>query len=240
MRTRRWRSTACSTRAPRSSRSRSRPTGWRARCARCWTGDPPPRRSHAAPRPGWLAAAALALAGVGMSFLTAPDAGGLNRGDLLTLTCALCFGGQIVVVSELSRHSDARRLVWMQIAGTALVAAVAAALFERPRVDSTPTFPAAPAWTVVFASTLSFVLHAAAQRHMSPARAALRFCFGPLFSAAASWLVVGERLSLTQWAGGALIVGGMALADLPWKTSGATDPVEVRSRKPDISPDADV
>jgi len=191
-------------------------------------------------RPGWLAAAALALAGVGMYFLTAPDAGGLNRGDLLTLICALCFGGQIVVVSELSRHSDARRLVWMQIAGTALVAAVAAALFERPRIDWTPTFAAALAWTVVFASTLSFVLQAAAQRHMSTARAALIFCFEPLFAAAASWLVVGERLSLTQWAGGALIVGGMALADLPWKTSGATDPVEVRSRKPDISPDADV
>ena len=191
-------------------------------------------------RPGWLAAAALALAGVGMYFLTAPDAGGLNRGDLLTLICALCFGGQIVVVSELSRHSDARRLVWMQIAGTALVAAVAAALFERPRIDWTPTFAAALAWTVVFASTLSFVLQAAAQRHMSAARAALIFCFEPLFAAAASWLVVGERLSLTQWAGGALILGGMALAELPWKTSGATAPVEVRSPKPDISPDADV
>src|SRR3989475_6004473 len=48
-------------------------------------------------RPGWLAAAALALAGVGMYFLTAPDAGGLNRGDLLTLICALCFGGPNVV-----------------------------------------------------------------------------------------------------------------------------------------------
>ena len=153
-------------------------------------------------RPGWLAAAALALAGVGMY--------------LLTLVCALCFGGQIVAISELSRHGDARRLVWMQIASTALVSAVAAALFERPRIDWTPAFVAALAWTVVFASTLSFVLQATAQRHMSAARAALIFCFEPLFAAAASWLVVGERLSLTQWAGGALIVVGMALAEVPW------------------------
>jgi len=151
-----------------------------------------------------------------MYFLTAPDSGGLNRGDLLTLVCALCFGGQIVAVSELSRHGDARRLVWMQIASTALVSAVAAALFERPRIDWTPAFVAALAWTVAFASTLSFVLQAAAQRHMSAARAALIFCFEPLFAAAASWLVVGERLSLTQWAGGALILGGMALAEVPW------------------------
>src|SRR3989454_8598511 len=97
-----------------------------------------------------------------------------------------------------------------------LVSAVAAALFERPRIDWTPAFVAALAWTVVFASTVSFVLQAAAQRHMSAARAALIFCFEPLFAAAASWLVVGERLSLTQWAGGLLILGGMALAELPW------------------------
>src|SRR3989454_3522461 len=100
-----------------------------------------------------------------------------------------------------------------------LVSAVAAALFERPRIDWTPAFVAALAWTVVFASTVSFVLQAAAQRHMSAARAALIFCFEPLFAAAASWLVVGERLSLTQWAGGLLILGGMALAELPWKAS---------------------
>src|SRR5207245_7229701 len=143
----------------------------------------------------------------------------LNRGDLLTLICALCFGGQIVAVSELSRHSDAGRLVWMQIASTALVSAVAAALFERPRIDWRPAFVAAPAWTAVFASTPSFVLQAAAQRHMSAARAALIFCFEPLFAAAASWLVVGERLSLTQWAGGALILVGMVGVELPWKTS---------------------
>src|SRR2546428_1787779 len=111
-------------------------------------------------RPGWLAAAALALAGVGMYFLTAPDAGGLNRGDLLTLLCALCFGGQIVAVSELSRHSDARRLVWMQIAGTALVSAVPAAPFQPPRVGWTPALPPAPPPDARLARTLSVLLAA--------------------------------------------------------------------------------
>src|SRR2546430_10351510 len=90
----------------------------------------------------------------------------------------------LVPAPDLPRHSDARRLVWMQIASTALLAAVAALLFERPRIVWTPTFVAALAWTVVFASTLSFVLPAAAQRHMSTARAALIFCCRPLFARA--------------------------------------------------------
>jgi drug/metabolite transporter (DMT)-like permease len=165
-------------------------------------------------RPGWLTAAALALAGLGMYFLTAPEAGGLNRGDLLTLVCALCFGGQIVAVTELSRESDARRLVWVQIASTALLSAVAALLFERPRIVWTPAFVAALAWTVVFASTVSFVLQAVAQRHMSAARAALIFCCEPVFAAVASWLVLGETLSVVQWAGGGLILTGMVLVEV--------------------------
>src|SRR2546426_54253 len=103
-----------------------------------------------------------------MYFLTAPDAGGLNRGDLLTLICALCFGGQIVAVSELSRHSDARRLVWMQIAGTALVAAVAAAPVERPRVGWAPPLSPAPPRAGGLPRPPSFLLAAPAPSAYSP------------------------------------------------------------------------
>ncbi len=54
-----------------------------------------------------------------------------------------------------------------------------------------------------------------AQREMSAARAALIFCFEPLFAAVTSWLILGEQLALLQWGGGALILVGMVLADLP-------------------------
>jgi len=166
-------------------------------------------------RPRWLTAAALALATLGIYLLTAPDAGGLNRGDLLTLVCAVCFGGQIVAVAELTRRYDPRRLVFFQIAATAVVAALATALFERPHIDWTPRFAGALLYTVLFASTICFLLQMRAQREMSTARAALIFCFEPLFAAVTSWLILGERLSLLQWSGGALILAGMVLAELP-------------------------
>ena len=166
-------------------------------------------------RPSWLTAAALTLAMYGIYLLTAPDAGGLNRGDLLTLICAGCFGGQIVAVSVLSRRHDARRLVFWQIAATALLGALAAGLLEHPHIRWTPGFLGALGYTVVFASTICFLLQVSAQRHMSSARAALIFCFEPLFAALTSWLVLGERLSLVQWAGGALILFGMVAAELP-------------------------
>lgn len=166
-------------------------------------------------RTRWLTAGALAFAFAGMYLLTAPDTGGLNRGDALTLVCAVLFGGQIVAVTELAARYDARRLVWMQSAGTAVVSGVAVLLFEQPRISWTPGFIGALAYTVVFASAIAFLLQMRAQRHMTSARAALIFCLEPVFAAVTSWLVLGERLAATQWAGGALILVGMVVADLP-------------------------
>ena len=179
-------------------------------------------------RPSWLMAAALALAMLGIYLLTAPDAGGLNKGDLLTLICAACFGGQIVAVGTLARRYDARRLVFLQIALTAVLGAFATAVFERPHIRWTPQFLGVLGYTVAFASTICFLLQMRAQRDMSAGRAALIFCFEPLFAALTSWLVLGERLSVLQWLGGALILLGLLVAELPLARRPAGDAVVVR------------
>lgn len=166
-------------------------------------------------RPRWLVGAAVAIAGVGIYLLTAPDAGGLNRGDLLTLITAVVFGGQIVAVAELAARHDARRLVWLQLAGTAVAAGVAAFALEPVRLDWSPGIVGALVFTGVGATALALVWQMDAQRHMSAARAALLFCLEPVFAAVASWVWIGELLSATQWAGAGLIVAGMVLAELP-------------------------
>src|SRR2546428_9388881 len=156
-------------------------------------------------RPRCLTAAALGLAILGSYLLAAPDAGGLNRGDLLTLICAVCFGGQIVAVTELARRYDARRLVFIQIAATAVVAALATGLFERPQIHWTPRFSGALLYTILFASTVCFLLQMRAQREMPSPRAALIFCFEPLFAALTSWLAPRGRRALVAWGGGRLV-----------------------------------
>ncbi len=161
-------------------------------------------------RPRWTALAALAVATVGMYFLTDPSAGGLNRGDLWTL----------VTAPGPSRLAPAR-LVWMQTAITAAAAGILAGVAEQVRVDWVPAFLGAVGYCAVFATAVALLWQMRAQREMSSTRAALLFCFEPVFAAAASWLVWGERLSGAQWLGGALILGGMILADLPQRPAAA-------------------
>ena len=165
----------------------------------------------------WPVALAVAVAAGGIYLLTAPDGGGggLNHGDLLTLITAVVFGGQIVAVAELARRHDARRLVWLQLAGTAVAAGVAAFALEPVRLEWSPALVGTLLFTGAVATALALVWQMDAQRHMSAARAALIFCLEPVFATVASWLWLGERLSATQWGGAGLVVAGMILAELP-------------------------
>jgi len=166
-------------------------------------------------RPRWTAIGALLIAAGGMYFLTAPAAGGLNRGDAWTLLTAVLFGGQIVAVAELSRRFDPRRLVWMQTVATAVFATLGALVLEDAHIGWSGPFTAELLYAAVFATALALLWQMQAQRQMSSARAALIFCLEAVFAAAASWLWFGERLSLTQWAGGGLILVGMVVAEVP-------------------------
>ncbi len=180
-------------------------------------------------RTGWMMVVALAIAGIGIYFLTAPDAGGLNRGDLWTLITATVFGGHIVAVAELSKRYDARRLVWLQIAGTTIGVAIATLLVERVRIVWSPGLLAALVFTGVIATSVALVWQMRAQRHMSSARASLLLCLEPVFAAVTSWLYWGEELSLTQALGGGLILIGMVLAVVGEATQ-ARAPEAERSR----------
>lgn len=165
-------------------------------------------------RPGWPLVLAVLLAALGTYWLTAPESGGLNRGDVLTLGTALLFGFQIVATTWFSRRYDPLRLVWLQIAGTALLGTAGALLLEQPSIHWTDAFIWSLAYTAIGPTVVALLLQMLSQRHMSSARAALLFCFETLFAATCSWIVMGERLSAEQWLGGGLILGGMVLAEL--------------------------
>ncbi len=163
-------------------------------------------------RTGWMVVLALVIAGVGIYFLTAPDAGGLNRGDLWTLITAVVFGGHIVAVSEFSKRFDAQRLVWLQLPGTAIGSLIAALLLEHLRFDWSLGLLAALLFLGIMSTVVALVWQFRAQREMSSARASLIFCFEPVFAALTSWWFLGETFSLGQAAGAGLIFVGMVLA----------------------------
>jgi len=163
-------------------------------------------------RLAWQLLFALVAATLGIYFLTAPESGGLNRGDLWTLVTAVVFGGHIVAVSEFSKRFDAQRLVWLQLPGTAVATLLAAVLIEPIRFQWSWGLGAAILFLGVMSTAVALVWQMRAQREMSSARASLLFCLEPVFAAVTSWLFWGETFSLNQGLGAGLILAGMVLA----------------------------
>ncbi len=165
-------------------------------------------------RTGWMVIGALLMAAAGIYFLTAPDAGGLNKGDLWTLITAVVFGGHIVAVSEFSKRFEAERLVWLQLPGTAVGSLIAAVFREDMRFEVSVGLIAALLFLAIMSTVVALVWQFRAQRQMSSARASLIFCFEPVFAAVTSWFFWGETFSLSQGLGAGLILAGMVLAVL--------------------------
>lgn len=163
------------------------------------------------PRP--LMLLGIAVAAVGMYLLTDPGGGGLNRGDLLTIGCAILFACQIVSAGHYARRVRPERLLVVQLTLTAVLSGLALPFLETPRFEWGWGIVAALAFLSVTA-TLTFWFQLRAQQRVSPAETALIFTLEPVFAALASFVVLSERLSLTQLGGGALILAGTVLPEL--------------------------
>ncbi len=168
----------------------------------------------------WMWTGAAAATG-GLYFLTVPaqGLGALNRGDLLTFFGAVLFALHIIFVSHYSPRHSVMALTLLQVAVTAVLCAVfvplaALAGIERPRIDASPAFFFALFVTVILATVIAFLIHIWAQRHTSATHTALVFSLEPVFASITSFAVLGERLTGRGFAGAALILGGILVAEL--------------------------
>jgi drug/metabolite transporter (DMT)-like permease len=153
--------------------------------------------------------AAIGLAIVGTWLLTSPGGDGLNRGDLLTIGCAVVFTGQIVAVGHYAARVPIARLLALELGVCAVLSLLTAPLLESPRVVWTPVVVGLLAF-LALSGVWSFRMQLRAQQVLSPTHTALVFTLEPVFASVTSFLVLGERLGALQLAGAALILAAVA------------------------------
>ncbi|HET7488312.1 MAG TPA: DMT family transporter [Acidimicrobiales bacterium] len=164
-------------------------------------------------RPAPTTIAGVVLATAGLFLLTGRGHGlGLGRGELLTLGCALAFAVHILVLAEVSPRFDTVRLTAVQLAvvgGACLVPGVFLGGYAF-----TGRAWAAAVYTGATVSALAFSLQVYGQRRVGPTRTSLLLTMEPV-AAAVVGALAGERLGWVGAAGAALILAGIAVAELP-------------------------
>lgn len=175
-------------------------------------------------RSGRLTWVGAAVATVGLAVLSLDWQTGLRPepGDLLVLLCAVLFAGHIVLVDQYAPRFDPVLLAWVQTGLVALVSGASAwavdgglvGVFERASV-----MPLLYLGLLATAGALLAQVHL--QRFTAPARVGLILALEPVFAAWFAWLLLGERLAPSGWAGGALVLAGVVLAELDTARSAA-------------------
>lgn len=168
-------------------------------------------------RVAWTSWAGVGLAVAGLFLLTRPFGADLpasvRLGDALTAACAVSYAFQILWTSEWSARHPLALLVLGQV-GVVLLGALAMASFEARAIGGGAALWGTVLFTGVFMTAGAFLVMNWAQRHTTAVRAALIFSLEPVAAALFSWWVGGETLGPWDWAGGGLIVLGVAAGEV--------------------------
>lgn len=158
-------------------------------------------------------AAGVALSVAGLALLTGGTSGaGFARGEALTLGCAFAFALHIVMLGDVAPRYDTIRLNVVQLATVGGLCLVPGFFLGGYRF-STAAWVAA-GFTALAATAMAFALQVYGQTRVGPTRTALLLMIEPVSAAALGWFT-GDRLRWTGAVGALLILGGIALAELP-------------------------
>ena len=177
--------------------------------------------------PGLASLAGVALATGGFALLSWPSGGGgVNRGDLLVLACAILFAIYFVENEQRSPRHDALAYTARQMifaAGTLLAAsavfrifrpAMALTGFEARPLSFDRGFTIAVAYMTLFATIATFTTQNWAQARISATKAAIIFALEPVWAAIFAAVILSERLGPRGYWGGALVIAGIVVSEI--------------------------
>lgn len=159
-------------------------------------------------------AAGVGVVTVGLWLMTSPSGAGFNVGDLLTFGCAIAFAGYIVYLDMIATTMHTSQLVFLQIVTTGVLSWITVAAFEHPVFGLTETSIGALLYLTVLATVLTTWLQSRFQKDTTPTRAVIIFSIEPVWASIIAAVVIGETLTGTGIAGGALIIGGVLVSEL--------------------------
>lgn len=162
----------------------------------------------------------IAIAFVGLFFLSGGLSFNFNYGDFLTFLCAICWAFQIISIDRFTQTEDAPLLAIIQL----LFVGVASTGFwltvdSGKPIEFNATAIGILLFTAIFGSALAFGGQTIAQRDTTPSHTALILTAEPVFAVIFAMIIpnaegVTEMPSLTKAAGCLLILAGMLVSEL--------------------------
>jgi drug/metabolite transporter (DMT)-like permease len=152
------------------------------------------------------------LAVLGLALLTGVGVGD-PVGDALVLGGSAAYSLQIALMERYARRYDPIAFTFIEMLAAFLGFSVIAVVLGQIELPRGWVVWGALLVTGVFASALGFLVQTWAQQQLSAARTALAFAMEPAWTAVFGFWLAGDRLGAAGWAGAALIMAGIVVAE---------------------------
>lgn len=166
------------------------------------------------------------IAAVSLYLLCINESFTIGPGELLTLICALCFTGHIMVIDHFSSRVDGVKLSCIQFFVCATWAAIFMVFRETPSLSAIARCWLPLGYAGILSGGVAYTLQIIGQRNTRPTVASLLMSLESVFAVLFGALLLHERLSPKEYLGCVLMFGAVILAQLPQK-----QPVAASSKK---------
>lgn len=167
-----------------------------------------------APRMIWLS---VALAVVGLYFLSINEQLSITVGDLYMLVCAFCFTGHILVIDHFTEKVSGVELSCMQFLVVALLSGGGMLLTESPSWGGIVACAGPILYVGIMSSGVAYTLQILAQKGSNPTVVSLLLSLEAVFATVSGTIILHEIMSGREILGCALMLVAVVLAQLPGK-----------------------
>ena len=151
----------------------------------------------------------LCLFGVNITF---------NKGDGLTVLCAVFFAGQILCIDKFVSDIDGLKLSCTQFLFAGTINLVLMFLLEKPDMGSILSCSSALLYSGIMSCGVAYTLQVIGQKYADPTSASIIMSLESVFAALSGWVILNQSMEITQIAGCLLMFLAIVLVQLPQKS----------------------
>lgn len=167
-----------------------------------------------APRMIWLS---VALAVVGLYFLSINEQLSITTGDFYMLLCAFCFTGHILVIDHFTEKVSGVELSCMQFLVVAVLSGLGMVLTESPSLTALASCAGPILYVGIMSSGVAYTLQILAQKGSNPTVVSLLLSLEAVFATVSGAIILHEVMSGREIFGCGLMLVAVILAQLPGK-----------------------
>lgn len=163
--------------------------------------------------PIWLGVLA---ALIGVYFISVPKGEGfsLGRGEIFVILSSLVFTLHILVVDRVVEKCDGVRISMLQFAFAAVFALPGMLIIERPALADIGSAALPLLYAGICSCGIAYTLQILGQRRTDPTVASLLMSLESVFSALGGAIILGERMSLREYMGCAIVFSAVIATNL--------------------------